>query len=59
MLSRRVLARQSQWLQGDFLNEGQFATAILNARAIGEAAQAQDIADLDYSTLVTELENDD
>lgn len=38
-------------MDGLFLGEGQFATAVVNARAIGECDMARAILDLEFETL--------
>ena len=51
LLRKWILERQTQWMDGQFLGEGQFSTAIVNARAIGECDMARTILDLDFKTL--------
>ena len=51
LLRKWILERQTQWMDGQFLGEGQFSTAIVNARAIGECDMARAILGLELETL--------
>lgn len=51
LLRKWIKERQTQWADGLFLGEGQFATAVVNARAIGECDMARAILDMDLTTL--------
>ena len=58
MLRNWVAEKKEQWVSGEFLHEGQFATAISNARAIGFCETAQVIIDLEFDQIETESRNE-
>lgn len=59
LLRKWIKERKTQWADGLFLGEGQFSTAVVNARAIGECDMARAILDLELESLEELKEPDD
>lgn len=57
-LRKLVEDKKGQWVNGEFLCEGQFATAIAGARAVGFCETAQVILDLEFEQIESELDNE-
>lgn len=49
--TREFQGRQDQWAAGTFTDMGQFGTAILNAKAIGNCEILSDVKDLDFQQI--------
>lgn len=58
VLYARVELEKERWASGAFTDQGQFATAILNAKAIGNCEAYEFVRRLDYETLATGLEDE-
>lgn len=52
LLSQEVQTLKDQWASGAFTNEGQYATQMLNASAIGSIRVAERILSVDYEQLL-------
>ena len=51
LLRARRLELMEQWASGGFMIEENFATALVNARAVAECAAYQDVLDMDLEQL--------
>lgn len=51
-----ILDLQERWASGEFSSMEHFATAQLNAKALGAVDALQRVVDLDYQQLVGELD---
>lgn len=49
-----VAQAKEQWASGQFTDQSQFGTAMLNAKAIGRCEAFGDLADLDYEQVIGE-----
>ena len=54
-LRAKIEFEKERWASGAFTDQGHFATAILNAKAIGNCEGLAFTAGLDYETLASEL----
>ena len=59
LVSRRIAALKDQWANGAFTDQGQFGTAIMNARAIGACTVMGDLLSLDVETVNGELSDEE
>lgn len=50
MARKRLL--QEQWSSGTFTDQGQFGTAIANAKAIGQCEAYDMLTELDYESVI-------
>ena len=48
---------QEQWASGKFTDQQQFATAIMNAKAVGKCEVLDQLRQLDYERFVSEVED--
>lgn len=51
LLAVRKEELKERWASGAFTDQGQFATAIANAKAIGQCEEISFVLDLDFSQL--------
>ena len=58
LLHRRQEELKEQWAAGQFTDQGQYATAILNAKAIGNCEAYEKIEVLDLETLLEDLSDE-
>ena len=58
LLRRRQDDLKEQWAAGQFTDQGQFGTAILNAKAIGNCEAYEKIEQLDFEEFIEELSDD-
>lgn len=54
-LHQRIADLKEQWASGAFTDQSQFATAIANAKAIGNCEAIEGILSLDHEQLIGEL----
>ena len=57
-LSSRVESLKEQWANGVFTDQSQFATAIKNAKAIGNCELCDWVVALDFEQLESELKDE-
>lgn len=55
VLQARKADLQRRWAEGEFADQSQFGTAILNAKAIGMVQAGDEILNMDYEKLMTEI----
>lgn len=59
LLAQRREDLKDQWAVGAFTDQGQFGTAILNARAIGGCTVLGDILNFDYEQLLGAMSDEE